>query len=120
MYPKPVQSPHPPVHIGGESDAALARVARSGQGWHTFNRTPDELAAPLEKLDGLLAEHGRTRDELTVTVCPYLQPLDADLTEQYGKAGADAVAALLLAFGPDDVRAGLDALGPVFERARSL
>ena len=40
MFPKPVQRPHPPIHIGGESHAALARVARAGQGWHTFNRRP--------------------------------------------------------------------------------
>ena len=61
MFPKPVQQPHPPIHIGGESDAALARVARAGQGWHTFNRTPEELAEPLATLDRLLAEQGRTR-----------------------------------------------------------
>ena len=40
MYPKPVQQP-PPIHIGGETTAALRRVARHGQGWHTFNRSPE-------------------------------------------------------------------------------
>ena len=30
--PKPVQTPHPPIVFGGESDAALDRVARIGQG----------------------------------------------------------------------------------------
>ena len=40
MYPKPVQRPHPPLHFGGESDAALRRVADLGQGWYGFNRTP--------------------------------------------------------------------------------
>src|SRR6186997_170685 len=40
MYPKPVQQPHPPIHVGGESDAALRRVARFGQGWFSFNRLP--------------------------------------------------------------------------------
>ena len=55
MFPKPVQHPHPPIHIGGESDAALSRVARLAQGWHTFNRLPDDLAAPLARLDELLA-----------------------------------------------------------------
>ena len=38
MYPKPVQRPHPPLHFGGESDAALRRVADLGQGWYGFNR----------------------------------------------------------------------------------
>jgi len=50
MYPKPVQSPHPPIHVGGESDAALRRAARHGQGWYGFNRPPAEVAVALEAL----------------------------------------------------------------------
>jgi probable F420-dependent oxidoreductase len=119
MFPKPVQRPHPPIHIGGESDAALQRVARAGQGWHTFNRTPDELAASLERLDGLLAERGRGRDDVTITVCPYFQPLDAAIAGRYAEAGADAVAALLIPFGSDDVRRALDDLQPVIDLAAS-
>jgi alkanesulfonate monooxygenase SsuD/methylene tetrahydromethanopterin reductase-like flavin-dependent oxidoreductase (luciferase family) len=120
MFPKPVQHPHPPIHVGGESDAALARAARAGRGWHTFNRTPDQLAVPLGRLAELLDAQGRRREEVTVTVCPYLQPLDADIAERYAEAGVDAVAALLLPFGVDGVRSAFDALQPVFERAASL
>jgi probable F420-dependent oxidoreductase len=71
MFPKPVQQPHPPVHIGGETDAALRRVARGGQGWHTFNRSPAELATGMAQLDRHLDTAGRSRDELRITVCPY-------------------------------------------------
>jgi alkanesulfonate monooxygenase SsuD/methylene tetrahydromethanopterin reductase-like flavin-dependent oxidoreductase (luciferase family) len=117
MFPKPIQQPHPPIHIGGESDAALRRVARAGQGWHTFNRTPEQLAEPLATLDGLLADQGRTRSEITLTVCPYFQPLDADIAGRYAEAGVDAVAALLLPFSEDDVKKALDDLQPVFDRA---
>jgi alkanesulfonate monooxygenase SsuD/methylene tetrahydromethanopterin reductase-like flavin-dependent oxidoreductase (luciferase family) len=117
MYPKPVQSPHPPVHIGGESKAALARVARAGQGWHTFNRPPENLAEPLAVLDGLLEENERNRDDVRITVCPYFLPLDADIAGRYADAGVDAVAALLLPFSADDIRKGLDDLQPVFDRA---
>ncbi len=117
MFPKPVQQPHPPIHIGGESPAALARVARVGQGWHTFNRTPDQLAEPLATLDALLADQGRSRSDVTITVCPYFQPLDADIAGRYAEAGADSVAALLLPFSEDDVKKGLDDLQPVFDRA---
>jgi probable F420-dependent oxidoreductase len=120
MFPKPVQQPHPPIHVGGESDAALRRTARAGHGWHTFNRSPDELAAPLARLDQLLADEGRTRADVTITVCPYFKPLDADLLEQYAEAGADAVAALLLPLGEDVTREGLDALQPVLDRAATL
>ena len=120
MFPKPVQQPHPPIHIGGESDAALARVARAGQGWHTFNRPPEDLAEPLATLDGLLAEEGRTRSDVTITVCPYFQPLDADIAGRYAEAGVDAVAALLLPFSEDDVVKAMDDLQPVFDRAAGI
>jgi len=119
MFPKPVQAPLP-IHIGGESDAALRRVARAGHGWHTFNRAPDDLAAPLARLDDLLADQGRTRADITVTVCPYFQPLDAEVTARYAEAGADAVSALLVPIDADSVRAQLDDLAAVQERAASL
>src|SRR5204862_4672794 len=31
--PKPTSSPHPPIMLGGESDNALSRAARLGDGW---------------------------------------------------------------------------------------
>ena len=119
MFPKPLQSPLP-IHIGGESDAALRRVARAGHGWHTFNRAPEDLAEPLARLDGFLAEQGRARSDITVTVCPYFQPLDADVAARYGEAGADAVSALLIPIDDDSVRTQLDDLVAVQERAAAL
>ncbi len=117
MFPKPVQDPHPPIHVGGESDPALRRVARAAQGWHTFYRLPEDLAAPLARLDELLAQAGRSRTEVQITVCPYMHQLTPERVERYAGAGADAVAALFFAGGPDDVPAMLDALGPCIERA---
>jgi probable F420-dependent oxidoreductase len=32
--PRPVQTPHPPIWVGGGSDAALRRTVRYGDGWH--------------------------------------------------------------------------------------
>ncbi|HVC68881.1 MAG TPA: LLM class F420-dependent oxidoreductase [Acidimicrobiales bacterium] len=117
QYPKPVQSPHPPIHIGGESDAALRRTARLAQGWHSFNRPPAELAAPMARLAELLEAHGRTRSDITVTVCPYFQELSPSTVEQYAAAGADTVAALLFVTAPDEVVGAFDALGECMERA---
>jgi alkanesulfonate monooxygenase SsuD/methylene tetrahydromethanopterin reductase-like flavin-dependent oxidoreductase (luciferase family) len=92
-------------------------VARAGQGWHTFNRAPEDLAEPLTTLEGLLKENGRSRADVRVTVCPYFLPLDADIAGRYADAGVDAVAALLLPFSSDDIRKALDDLQPVFDRA---
>src|SRR5262245_7089470 len=74
--PQPVQKPHPPIHFGGESDAALRRVADRGQGWYPFSIDADELGARLRTLDGLLARGGRTRRDVEVSICPYMRPVD--------------------------------------------
>jgi len=117
MYPKPVQAPHPPIHVGGETPAALRRAARLGQGWHTFNRSPGELATGLADLDVHLEEAGRSRADLRITVCPYFQQLTPDEVERYAEAGADAVAALFFAFTPEDVARAFDDLEACREAA---
>ena len=110
MFPKPVQTPHPPIHIGGETKAALRRVARHAQGWHTFNRSPEQLAAGLAELDAELEAVGRSRDQVHITVCPYFNQLTPEWVQGYAEAGADAVAALFFAFTPDDVARAFDDL----------
>jgi probable F420-dependent oxidoreductase len=119
MFPKPLQQPVP-VHIGGETPAALRRVARGAQGWHTFNRTPEELATGLAELDGHLEAAGRSRADLRITVCPYFKPLTPEGVEQYAEAGADAVAALFFAFTLDDVAKAFDDLDACRETARRV
>jgi probable F420-dependent oxidoreductase len=108
QFPKPVQKPHPPIHFGGESDAALRRVADVGQGWYGFNLEPHELASRLERLDALLAERGRSRADVQVSVSPYLKGCDPDKAKRFEDAGADQV--ILLAFAPN-----ADALAPAIE-----
>ncbi|MGN6695568.1 MAG: LLM class F420-dependent oxidoreductase [Aquihabitans sp.] len=110
MYPKPVQTPHPPIHVGGESDAAMRRVARLGQGWFSFNRLPGDLAEPLGRLDAILGEHDRSRDEIVLTVCPYFNPVTPDMVAQYAEAGVDRLVVLCLAFDVDTLNAQLDDL----------
>jgi probable F420-dependent oxidoreductase len=119
MYPKPVQRPHPPIHVGGESDAAMRRAARVGQGWYGFDRTPDDVLEALGRLDPILAEAGRRRgDDFTVTVCPYTKPIDRGDVERYAELGVDRLVVMVLAFGPDDLLPTLDALaGDVVEPA---
>ncbi|HTZ09619.1 MAG TPA: LLM class F420-dependent oxidoreductase [Acidimicrobiales bacterium] len=117
MHPKPLQDPHPPVHVGGESTAALRRVARRGQGWHTFNRAPEDLPEVLGRLDELLAEEGRRRAEVRITVSPYFKPLDPDAVARYAEAGADAVSAMVFALSAEDVPAAFEALEPCLARA---
>jgi len=98
LYPKPVQHPHPPIHVGGESDAAMRRAARLGQGWFGFNRTPDETVEAMERLDKALAAEGRSRADFIVSICPYLKPVDKDDVKKYEDLGVDRVIAVVFAF----------------------
>ncbi len=50
FLPKPVQKPHPPIWIGGESTRAVRRAAQLGNGWHPLGVNPHSLLATPEQL----------------------------------------------------------------------
>jgi len=109
-HPRPLQSPHPPLWFGGNSERALRRVAMHGQGWSPLIipesisesvRTRSigsatELAIRIRQLRDLLAEQGRTLDEIDVQIdyaagtAPNL-PADRilDSVSQFAEAGAN-------------------------------
>ena len=60
LNPLPIQRPIP-VWFGGTADAALRRAARFADGWLINLRAIDEGRTVLAKLDGYLAEAGRSR-----------------------------------------------------------
>jgi len=41
--PRPVRSPHPPIWVGGHSEAAMRRAARYGDAWHPIRVRMDWL-----------------------------------------------------------------------------
>jgi probable F420-dependent oxidoreductase len=41
--PRPVRAPHPPIWVGGSSDAALRRAVKQGDGWHPIRIRIDWL-----------------------------------------------------------------------------
>ena len=71
--PKPVQTPHPPIWVGGESGPALRRTAKLGDGWYPIGTNPqfrlDSLKryeAGIARLRRLVREAGRDPAQVTL------------------------------------------------------
>jgi len=67
--PKPVQSPRPPIMVGGSGTGALRAAARHADRLN-LQGTPRECAARVEKLRHICAEVGRDFDEIELSVHP--------------------------------------------------
>src|SRR5580692_10247836 len=73
--PKPVQKPHPPIWVGGESGPALRRTAQLGDAWYPIGTNPafplDSLArlkASVARLRKMTAEAGRKPDAVELAL----------------------------------------------------
>ena len=60
--PKPVQTPAPPIWVGGRSDAALARAGRQGDGWISYVVQPERYKQSLAKIEAAASAAGRSLD----------------------------------------------------------
>jgi alkanesulfonate monooxygenase SsuD/methylene tetrahydromethanopterin reductase-like flavin-dependent oxidoreductase (luciferase family) len=84
-WPKPVQTPHPPVLWGGESDHTLRRVVELGDGWFPRARAGQRIFTGLATLRELAARAGRDPGAISVSVFGATE--DAALLDRYRQAG---------------------------------
>jgi probable F420-dependent oxidoreductase len=85
-YPKPVQTPHPPVLLAGESGHTLQRVVDFGDGWFPRGRVgADVIVAGLADLRARAARAGR--DMTTISVSIFGAPADAAILDRFQEAG---------------------------------
>ena len=84
FLPKPVQKPHPPIWIGGQSRAALRRTARLGNAWHPVGAIPAARLEPEELAENLAYIHrhaersGRNPSEIQVSMKAPLYDASSD------------------------------------------
>ncbi len=98
VHPKPQQR-RIPVLCGGNSDAALRRVAQWGDGWYGFNlRDVDDVAAKVATLRGLCEQVGRNPAELRLSVA--LREPRAPQAGRLAELGIDEL--VLVASPPQD------------------
>ncbi|MEJ2089630.1 MAG: LLM class F420-dependent oxidoreductase [Gammaproteobacteria bacterium] len=70
LDPKPIQTPHVPIIVGGHAKRSLRRAAEFGSGWYGFALTPELTAGILENLDRALERQGRSREGFEIVVTP--------------------------------------------------
>ena len=65
--PKPLQQPHIPILIGGNSRAAIRRAVRLGNGWHPFAISLETLREGIHYLWEHAQQSGRDMTEIPVS-----------------------------------------------------
>jgi probable F420-dependent oxidoreductase len=114
-WPKPVQRPHPRIHVGGAAPSALQRVIRYGDGWIPLTgRGEGELTDDVRELRQLAVAAGRDPDALQITVCGASK--DRATLDGYIEAGVDRILFVLPSKGRDETLSRLDRLASVVER----
>jgi alkanesulfonate monooxygenase SsuD/methylene tetrahydromethanopterin reductase-like flavin-dependent oxidoreductase (luciferase family) len=108
-YPKPVQKPHPPVLLGGESEHTLRRVVEFCDGWFPRGRNAADAGPVLAGLDrlGVLARQAG-RDPKTISTSVFGARPDAPVLDGYRAAGVTRAVFRLPPEGRDRILPLLD------------
>jgi probable F420-dependent oxidoreductase len=107
-WPKPVQTPHPPILVGGAFPYSARRAVRYGDGW--MPQTTEAAATPLTDLiprfRQMAAEAGRDPEKLKINIGG--QSGDIDLIKRYRDLNVDRVSTSLPSETADKILPVLD------------
>ena len=96
-WPKPIQRPHPPIVLGGETDHTLRRVIKHCDGWLPRARDPEIIVRGIARLNELAQEAGRDPESISINV--FAPRPDAELIDRFKSMG---VARIVLWLPPED------------------
>jgi probable F420-dependent oxidoreductase len=103
VEPKPVQSPYPPLLMGGGAEAALKRIGRIADGWVSSSRTDlTTIGGSVDVIRTAATEAGRDPDALRFVVRGVVRLTSAPTSGD---------ARIPLQGDADQIRADIDALG---------
>jgi probable F420-dependent oxidoreductase len=102
--PGSVQRPHPPILIGGTSNAALQRAARLGDGWLSTGLRPERLRERLCMLKKLCEAQGRRVADLSLSHKLFINVGEARKSADGGRDAGTGSAADIV----DDLRRLVD------------
>ena len=86
-FPKPISGAKVPVLFGGESEAALKRVASYGTGWFGLGLTPEEVGIKVKQLHQFARVNNRDPGELEIIIGPYNKPATPSDLKHFRAAG---------------------------------
>ncbi len=88
-HPMPVQKPHPPIIVGGDSPAALRRAVAQGNGWYGWYDV-DGTAAMMQALEETAksTERPASLGPLQINITPG-EPIDSDTAKRYEDLGVE-------------------------------
>jgi probable F420-dependent oxidoreductase len=116
--PKPVQKPHVPLWVGGESPAALRRAARLGDGWHSAATALAELPGKLKVLREALEAAGRSQKDFIISAFP-TDRFTLELVHRFADQGVQHILVPVFSFDRDKVLQRLEQIATdVIERYR--
>jgi probable F420-dependent oxidoreductase len=85
MQPLPLQKPHPPIWVGGETMPALRRVVEFGDGWHIALLTVEQITSLYERLKVAMDKARRDFSSLEFTAMVDMSRLSPGVIESYRK-----------------------------------
>jgi probable F420-dependent oxidoreductase len=88
-FPKPFQTPHPPIFLGGSARNVFKRVVAWGDGWMPTRATPEDIKRGRATLDELADAAGR--DPHSIQIMVYGEAGDRDTLKRFEDAGASRV-----------------------------
>ena len=116
-WPKPVQTPHPPIYLGGHGPKALQRVVRYCDGWLPI---PLRAGALLDEIKDLRARaEAAQRDPRSIAITLYGVPADADALRAYAATGVQRSIFSLPSAGRETVLPLLDRYAAVAKDVRA-